>query len=78
MRTPQNVARFIGVARHSGYEVEVRVVAVTLRQLAGQSLSFREDVALRGRRKISMMPSFDVLRISLEKAESERLVNRVN
>ncbi|MGQ2952918.1 MAG: zeta toxin family protein [Agrobacterium sp.] len=82
MRTPENVARVIGVAREAGYNVEVRAVAVNPR-LSWQGNHYRFEEMLRAGDAARVPPqhihdaAVDGLRISLEKVESERLVDRV-
>jgi hypothetical protein len=78
MRTPENVARVIGVAREAGYDVEVRAVAVNPR-LSWQGNHYRFEEMLRARVPPQHIhdAAVDGLRTSLEKLESERLVDRV-
>ncbi|WP_460233340.1 zeta toxin family protein [Agrobacterium radiobacter] len=82
MRTPENVARVIGMAREAGYDVEARAVAVNPR-LSWQGNHFRFEEMLRLGDAARIPPqhihdaAVDGLRISLEKIESERLVDRV-
>lgn len=82
MRTPENVARIIGTARDAGYEVEIRAVAVNPR-LSWQGNHYRFEEMLRLSDAARIPPqhihdaAVDGLRVSLEKIESERLVDRV-
>lgn len=82
MRTPENVARVIGVAREAGYDVEVRAVAVNPR-LSWQGNHYRFEEMLRAGDAARVPPqhihdaAVHGLRTSLEKLESERLVDRV-
>jgi len=82
MRTPENVARVIGVARDAGYDVEVRAVAVNPR-VSWQGNHYRFEEMLRAGDAARVPPqhihdaAVDGLRTSLEKLESERLVDRV-
>lgn len=82
MRTPENVARVIGVAHEAGYDVEVRAVAVNPR-LSWQGNHYRFEEMLRAGDAARVPPqhihdaAVDGLRTSLEKLESERLVDRV-
>ncbi|PZM12949.1 zeta toxin family protein [Rhizobium tubonense] len=82
MRTPENVARVIGMARDAGYEVEARTVAVNPRlSWQGNHVRFEEMLRLGDAARIPPQhihdAAVDGLRISLEKIESERLVDRV-
>lgn len=82
MRTPENVARVIGIARDAGYEVEARAVAVNPRlSWQGNHYRFEEILGLGAAARIPPQhihdAAVDGLRISLEKIESERLVDRV-
>lgn len=82
MRTPENVARVIGMAREAGYEVEARAVAVNPR-LSWQGNHYRFEEMLRLGDAARIPPqhihdaAVDGLRIRLEKVEAERLVDRV-
>lgn len=82
MRTPENVARVVGVARAAGYDVEARAVAVNPR-LSWQGNHYRFEEMLRAGDAARIPPqhvhdaAVTGLRISLEKLESENLVNRV-
>jgi predicted ABC-type ATPase len=82
MRTPENVARVIGVARDAGYQVEIRAVAVNPR-LSWQATHHRYEEMLRVGDGARLPPqhvhdaAVDGLRVSLEKVESEQLVDRV-
>lgn len=82
MRTPENVARVIGVAREAGYDIEVRAVAVNPR-LSWQGNHYRFEEMLRAGGAARVPPqhihdaAVDGLRTSLEKLERERLVDRV-
>lgn len=82
MRTPENVARVIGMARAAGYEVEARAVAVNPR-LSWQGNHFRFEEMLHAGDAARIPPQHDHdaavagLRVSLEKLESENLVDRV-
>lgn len=82
MRTPENVARVIGMARNAGYEVEASAVAVNPR-LSWQGNHFRFEEMLRLGDAARIPPkhihdaAVDGLRTSLEKIESEQLVDRV-
>jgi hypothetical protein len=82
MRTPENVARVIGMARGAGYEVEVRAVAVNPRlSWQGNHYRFEEMLRLGDAARIPPQHIHDAavegLRVSLEKVETERLVDRV-
>ncbi|OBZ97498.1 zeta toxin (plasmid) [Pararhizobium polonicum] len=82
MRTPENVARVIGMAREAGYDVEVRAVAINPR-LSWQGNHYRFEEMLRLGDAARIPPkhihdaAVDGLRISLEKVETERLADRV-
>ncbi len=82
MRTPENVARVIGMARDAGYDVEARAVAVNPR-LSWQGNHYRFEEMLRLNDAARIPPqhihddAVDGLRVSIEKVESERLVDRV-
>ncbi|TKV70747.1 zeta toxin family protein [Rhizobium sp. AU243] len=82
MRTPENVARVLGMARDVGYEVEVRAVAVNPR-LSWQGNHYRFEEMLRMGDAARIPPqhihdaAVDRLRISLEKVEAERLADRI-
>lgn len=82
MRTPENVARVIGMARAAGYEVEARAVAVNPR-LSWQGNHFRFEEMLHAGDAARIPPrhvhdaAVSGLRVSLEKLESENLVDRV-
>ncbi|UVC12477.1 zeta toxin family protein (plasmid) [Rhizobium sp. TH2] len=82
MRTPENVARAIGTARDAGYAVEVRAVAVNPR-LSWQGAHHRFEEMLHAGQGPRIPPqhvhdaAVDGLRVSLEKLEGEKLVDRV-
>ncbi|NTE68129.1 BID domain-containing protein [Agrobacterium tumefaciens] len=82
MRTPENVARVIGMAREAGYCVEARAVAVNSR-LSWQGNHYRFEEMLRLGDAARIPPqhihdaAVDGLRMSLEKIESEHLADRV-
>lgn len=82
MRTPENVARVIEVARHAGYAVEVRAVAVNPR-VSWQANHYRFEEMLHAGLAARIPPqhvhdaAIDGLRVSLDKIESEHLVDRV-
>ncbi|WP_338811530.1 zeta toxin family protein (plasmid) [Agrobacterium leguminum] len=82
MRTPENVARVLRTARDAGYAVEARAVAVNPR-LSWQGNHYRFEEMLRAGEAARIPPqhihdaAVDGLRVSLEKLESERLVDRV-
>lgn len=82
MRTPENVARVIRMARNAGYEIEARAVAVNPK-LSWQGNHYRFEEMLRFGDAARIPPqhihdaAVDGLRISLEKVEAERLVDRV-
>ncbi|HCL63609.1 MAG TPA: zeta toxin [Rhizobium sp.] len=82
MRTPENVARVIGMARARGYDVEARAVAVNPR-LSWQGSHYRFEEMLHAGDAARIPPqhvhdaAVSGLRISLEKLESEHLVDRV-
>jgi predicted kinase len=82
MRTPENVARVIGMAREAGYDVEARAVAVNPR-LSWQGNHYRFEEMLRHGDAARIPPkhihdaAVSGLSISLEKVESERLVDGV-
>jgi hypothetical protein len=82
MRTPENVARVIGMARNAGYEVEARAVAVNPRlSWQGNHVRFEEMLRLGDAARVPPQhihdAAVDGLRVSLRKIESERLVDRV-
>lgn len=82
MRTPENVTRVIGVARDAGYDVEARAVAVNPRlSWQGNNYRFEEMLRLGDAARIPPQHVHDAavtgLRVSLDKLESERLVDRV-
>lgn len=82
MRTPENVARVVGIARAAGYDVEARAVAVNPR-LSWQGNHYRFEEMLRVGDAARTPPqhvhdaAVAGLRVSLEKLESENLVDRV-
>lgn len=82
MRTPENVARVVGMARAAGYEVEARAVAINPR-LSWQGSHFRFEEMLNAGDGARIPPrhvhdaAVAGLRVSLEKLESENLVDRV-
>ncbi|UXN57731.1 zeta toxin family protein [Phyllobacterium zundukense] len=82
MRTPENVARVIRTVRDAGYEVDVRAVAVNPR-LSWQGNLFRFEEMLHAGEAARIPPqhghdaAVDGLRVSLEKLERERLVDRL-
>ncbi|SEI14694.1 Zeta toxin [Rhizobium tibeticum] len=82
MRTPENVARIVGIARAAGYDVEARAVAVNPR-LSWQGNHYRFEEMLRAGDTARIPPqhvhdaAVTGLRVSLEKIESESLVDRV-
>ncbi|OWV98876.1 zeta toxin family protein [Rhizobium sp. R693] len=82
MRTPENVARVVGVARAGGYDVEARAVAVNPR-LSWQGNHYRFEEMLRAADAARIPPehvhdaAVAGLRVSLDKLESENLVDRV-
>lgn len=82
MRTPENVARVVGIARAAGYDVEARAVAVNPR-LSWQGNHYRFEEMLRAGDAARIPPqhvhdaAVTGLRVSLEKLESENLVDRV-
>lgn len=82
MRTPENVARVIGMARAAGYEVEARAVAVNPR-LSWQGNHFRFEEMLHAGDAARIPPqhvhdaAVTGLRVSLEKVETENLADRV-
>ncbi|WP_331375333.1 zeta toxin family protein [Sinorhizobium chiapasense] len=82
MRTPENVARVVRVAREAGYEVEARAVAVNPRvSWQGNLFRFEEMLSAGAAARIPPQHVHDAavggLRVSLEKLEGERLVDRV-
>ena len=82
MRTPENVARVIGMARVAGYEVEARAVAVNPRlSWQGNHYRFEEMLHAGDAARIPPQHIHDAavtgLRVSLEKVETENLVDRV-
>ncbi|RJG39925.1 zeta toxin family protein [Mesorhizobium sp. DCY119] len=82
MRTPENVARVVGMARAAGYDVEARAVAVNPR-LSWQGNHYRFEEMLRAGDAARIPPqhvhdaAVTGLRVSLERLESENLVDRV-
>ena len=82
MRTPENVARVIGMARAGGYDIEARAVAVNPR-LSWQGNHFRFEEMLHAGDAARIPPqhihdaAVTGLRISLEKVEKENLADRV-
>lgn len=82
MRTPENVARVVRMARDADYKVEARAVAVNPR-LSWQGNHYRFEEMLHAGLAARIPPqhvhdaAVDGLRISLEKLESEKLVDRV-
>ncbi|TQN59178.1 AAA family ATPase [Agrobacterium tumefaciens] len=82
MRTPENVARVVGIARGAGYDVEARAVAVNPR-LSWQGNHYRFEEMLRAGDAARIPPqhvhdaAVTGLRVSLEKLESENLVDRM-
>lgn len=82
MRTPENVARVVGIARAAGYDVDARAVAVNPR-LSWQGNHYRFEEMLRAGDAARIPPqhvhdaAVTGLRVSLEKLESENLVDRV-
>lgn len=82
MRTPENVARVIGVARAGGYDIEARAVAVNPR-LSWQGNHFRFEEMLHAGDAARIPPqhvhdaAVTGLRVSLEKIETENLADRV-
>lgn len=82
MRTPENVARVVGIARAAGYKVDARAVAVNPR-LSWQGNHYRFEEMLRAGDAARIPPqhvhdaAVTGLRVSLEKLESENLVDRV-
>lgn len=82
MRTPENVARVVGIARAAGYDVEARAVAVNPRlSWQGNHYRFEEMLRVGDAARIPPQHVHDTavagLRVSLEKLESENLVDRV-
>lgn len=82
MRTPENVARVVGMARGAGYEVEARAVAVNPRlSWQGNHYRFEEMLHAGDAARIPPQHVHDAavtgLRVSLEKLETEHLVDRV-
>ena len=82
MRTPENVARVVGIARAAGYDVEARAVAVNPRlSWQGNHHRFEEMLRVGDAARIPPQHVHDAgvagLRVSLEKLESENLVDRV-
>ncbi|WPE24324.1 BID domain-containing T4SS effector [Shinella zoogloeoides] len=82
MRTPENVARVIGMARAGGYDIEARAVAVNPRlSWQGNHHRFEEMLHAGDAARIPPQHVHDAavtgLRISLEKVETENLVDRV-
>lgn len=82
MRTPENVARVIGMARAADYEVEARAVAVNPR-LSWQGDHFRFEEMLHAGDPARIPPqhvhdaAVAGLCVSLEMVEAENLVDRV-
>jgi hypothetical protein len=82
MLTPENVGRIVGVARAAGYGVGARAVAVNPR-LSWQGNHYRFEEMLRVGDAVRIPPQHvhdagvTGLRVSLEKLESENLVDRV-
>lgn len=82
MRTPENVARVVGIARAAGFDVEARAVAVNPR-LSWQGNHHRFEEMLRAGDAARIPPqhvhdaAVTGLRVSLEKLESENLVDQV-
>ncbi|EYR82822.1 zeta toxin family protein [Shinella sp. 838] len=82
MRTPENVARVIGMARAGGYDIEARAVAVNPR-LSWQGNHYRFEEMLHAGDAARIPPqhvhdaAITGLRVSLEKVETENLVDRV-
>ncbi|MXN48669.1 BID domain-containing T4SS effector [Shinella kummerowiae] len=82
MRTPENVARVIGMARAAGYEVEARAIAVNPRvSWQGNHFRFEEMLHAGDAARIPPQHVHDAavagLHVSLEKVETENLVDRV-
>lgn len=82
MRTPENVARVVGIARAAGYDVEARAVAVNPRlSWQGNHYRFEEMLRIGDAARIPPQHVHDAavtgLGVSLEKLESENLVDRV-
>ncbi len=82
MRTPENVARVVGIARAAGYDVDARAVAANPR-LSWQGNHYRFEEMLRAGDAARIPPlhvhdaAVTGLRVSFEKLESESLVDRV-
>ena len=82
MRTPENVARVVDLVRVAGYEVEARAVAVNPR-LSWQGNHFRFEEMLHAGDAARIPPrhvhdaAVAGLRVSLEKLETDNLVDRV-
>lgn len=82
MRTPENVARVIGMARAGGYDIEARAVAVNPR-LSWQGNHYRFEERLHAGDAARFPPqhvhdaAVTGLRVSLEKIETENLADRV-
>lgn len=82
IRTPENVARVVDMARAAGYEIEARAVAINPR-LSWQGNHFRFEEMLHAGDAARIPPrhvhdaAVAGLRISLEKLETENLVDRV-
>ncbi|WP_313195227.1 zeta toxin family protein [Shinella zoogloeoides] len=82
MRTPENVARVIGMARAGGYDIEARAVAVNPR-LSWQGNHYRFEEMLRAGDAARIPPqhvhdaAVTGLQASLEKIETENLADRV-
>ena len=80
MRTPENVARVIGMARAGGYDIEARAVAVNPR-LSWQGNHYRFEEMLHAGDAARFPPqhvhdaAVTGLRVSLEKLESENLAD---
>ncbi len=82
MRTPENVARVIGMARAGGYDIEARAVAVNPRlSWQGNHYRFEEMLHAGDAARIPPQHVHDAavtgLRVSLEKVETENLADRV-
>lgn len=82
MRTPESVARVIGIARAGGYDIEARAVAVNPRlSWQGNHYRFEEMLHAGDAARIPPRHVHDAavagLRVSLEKLERENLVDRV-
>jgi hypothetical protein len=82
MRTPENVARVIGMARAGDYDIEARAVAVNPRlSWQGNHYRFEEMLHAGDAARIPPQHVHDAavtgLRVSLEKVETENLADRV-